>query len=166
MTIWLMNLMNCSKHTNPAGLIDIRRGAIYRAQIAALVLIGRDKSRPYVILTPYVIDPPISAAIVGWISREAAQSNNCMFRCAASQIMRSGGVVVTYGVLHRRFKMSATASRREVTSPGFRFAPSRLRGLPVQSCTFSGRIFSSSNISIRLSTTRMSVRILLIVSIS
>ena len=32
-----------------------RRGAIYRAQIAALEFIGRDKSRPYVILTPYSI---------------------------------------------------------------------------------------------------------------
>jgi len=37
--------------------MDTRRGAIYRAQIAALVLIGRDKSRPYVILTPYVAGP-------------------------------------------------------------------------------------------------------------
>jgi len=37
--------------------MDTRRGAIYRAQIAALVLIGRDKSRPYVIFTPYVVGP-------------------------------------------------------------------------------------------------------------
>ena len=38
--------------------MNTRRGAIYRAQIAALEFIGRDKSRPYVILTPYVVGPP------------------------------------------------------------------------------------------------------------
>jgi len=38
--------------------MDARRGAIYRARITAIVLIGRDKSRPYVILTPYAVGSP------------------------------------------------------------------------------------------------------------
>jgi len=61
--------------------MDICRGAIYRAQIAAIVLIGRgepgrDKSRPYVILTPLCGRPSTGGEFVEPHRRKNLQEIN------------------------------------------------------------------------------------------